>query len=285
MKYIHATLLIPVVCALVFVPGCGEKDSQVLVKLDNKHTITVSDFNERVARLPERYREVIEENKREFLNELIIDTLLYNAAMKKGLDRGKEVKDVVKEAKRKILIARLLKDEVEGDVEVSEIEITDYYNANKEKFAAPETLRASHILVRDEAEANEIQKKVSRGEDFEKLAEEYSVDPTAKIGGDIGYFAKGQLVPEFEEVCFDMKVGETSGVVKTRFGYHIIKLTERKEPHIKELYEVQDSIEEALGRGKKKLLFDKYVEGLKEKSQIIINDDLLISISENETPE
>ena len=285
MKYIYTALLIPVVCALAFMSGCDKKDNQILVKLDNKHTITVSDFNDRVSRLPERYQEVVDKNKKEFLDELIVDTLLYNAAMKKGLNKDKEVKDVIEEAKRKILIARLLKDEVEGDVEVTEIEITDYYKENKEKFAAPETLRASHILVRDEGEANDIQKKVAKGEDFEKLAEEYSVDPTSKIGGDIGYFAKGQLVPEFEEVCFDMKVGETSGVVKTRFGYHIIKLTEKKEPHIKELYEVEDSIKEALGRVKKKLLFSKYVESLKEKSQIIINDDLLTSISKNETPE
>ena len=191
----------------------------------------------------------------------------------------------MKEAKKKILIARLLKDEVEDKVKVSEEEIENYYNANKEDFTMPEVLRASHILVKTEKEAKDILSELSKNGNFEDLARSRSVDPTSKIGGDIGYFTRNQLVPEIEEVCYEMQVGEVSGVVKTRFGYHVIMLTERNEPRIKELPEVHDAIEQILARLKKRTFFNEYVTALKEKSQITINSNLLESMSEEKNSE
>lgn len=274
MKYIIITILV------LMLSGCaGPSDKDVLARIDRKNTITLAGFNERISKLPKRYQDVINKNKKEFLDEVIIDTLLYNEAVRKKLDRDDDVKKVIREAEKKILIARLLNEEVEEKIIVNEKDISAYYNANKEKFATPEALRASHILVKTEEEAGDVLVELSNNRNFEDLARGRSVDPTSKIGGDIGYFTRHQLVPEIEEICFNMQVGEISGIVKTKFGYHIIKLTERKPPRVKELAEVRDGIEQTLKRLKKKVLFNEFVTALKEKAQITINNNLLETIS------
>lgn len=256
----------------------------MLARIDNKHAITLKDFNDRLENLPKRYQLVINKNKKEFLDELIIDTLLYNEALKKNLDRDKETERMVEEARRKILIARLLKEDVYDKVDTTDSEIENYYNANKESFKMPEALRASHILVKSEGEAQGIKDELARGAKFEDLARERSIDPTARVGGDIGYFTRYQLVPEFEEAAFKMQVGEISGPVETKFGYHVIKLTERRQSRVKELGEVRESIKQSLERMKKRRLFSEYAESLKAKAKIAVNDKLLESISQEESP-
>jgi len=270
----------------IFLAGCsGKGGKEVLARIDQKDVITLKEFNERISNLPPRYQDIVSKNKKQFLDELIVDKLLYNEATSQNLERDPEVKRIFEEAKKKILIARLLKDEIDDKVTVSDEEIQDYYNANREKFTQPEVLRASHILVKTDKEANEILAELSGGRNFEDLARARSIDPTAKVGGDIGYFARGQLVPEIEEAAFDMKAGEISGVVKTQFGYHIVKLTERKKPRAQELSEVRDNIRQTLERIKKRQVFNDYVTDLKAKSKISINKELLESISKGEDSE
>lgn len=282
-KGLYQVLLLT--CLVTMLGGCGGNKKNVLARIDKKHTITLESFNNRIAKLPQRYKDVIEKNKKAFLNEIIIDELLYNEALRKGLDKDKEVKEIVEEANKKILIARLLKDEVDDEIIISEEEIQEFYNANREKFGVPEVRRASHILVATEEEAQNVLKELAAGKNFEDLARERSIDPTAKVGGDIGYFTRKQLTPEIEAVAFDMDIDETSGVVKTKFGYHVIKLTEKRAPRAKELTEVRDAVVQSLRRIKKRAHFNDYTTKLKEKSIIYINDKLLEDISEIRTPE
>lgn len=286
IKRVYA--LVGIVFLLALNSGCAKRGNEkVLATINKTEEITLGEFNEIMSKLPERYQDVVSKNKRVFLDELIIDRLLFNEAMEKKLDEEEEVRRLFKEAKKKIVMARLLKDEVEDKVVVGEDEITDYYSANKDKFTTQESLRASHILVRSQEEADSILAELSSGRNFEDLARARSIDPTSETGGDIGYFTRTQLVPEFEDACFDMKVGEVSRVVKTKFGYHIIKLTERSEPKARELAEVRDSIEQSLSRLKKKIRFNELVSRLKDNAQINVNANLIESISagENENPE
>ena len=88
--------------------------------------------------------------------------------------------------------------------------------------------RASHILVKTEDQANQILKRLADGEEFDKVARRFSSCPSAKNGGDLGWFGKGQMVPEFEKVVFENEAGKVIGPVRTQFGYHIIKVTGRK---------------------------------------------------------
>ncbi|AXM88392.1 peptidylprolyl isomerase [Anoxybacillus ayderensis G10] len=110
------------------------------------------------------------------------------------------------------------------DIKVSDEELKKYYNEYKPK------VKASHILVDDEKTAKEIKAKLEKGEDFAKLAKEYSKDTgSAQNGGDLGWFGPGKMVEEFEKAAYALKVGEVSDPVKTQFGYHIIKVTDKEE--------------------------------------------------------
>jgi foldase protein PrsA len=128
------------------------------------------------------------------------------------------------------------------DIEVTEEEIQEHYNNLKTE------VRASHILVGDEATAKEVEKKLSEGASFEDLAKEYSSDGSAANGGDLGFFGPGAMVPEFEEAAYALEVGEVSGPVQSEFGFHIIKLTDKKEPA--PLDEMREEIEMELRRNK-----------------------------------
>nr|WP_072537372.1 peptidylprolyl isomerase [Anaerococcus mediterraneensis] len=143
--------------------------------------------------------------------------------------------------------------------QVSDDEIKKYFEDNKEQFSKRD---ASHILVEDEETAKEIKKKLDEGEDFAKLAKEYSKDSAnAEKGGELGSFSKGQMVKEFEDAVFSLKEGEISGPVKTQFGYHIIKLNKIEES-------LEDSKEQIT-----KILTDKkyadYIKELNEKANVI----------------
>ncbi|NQU95422.1 MAG: peptidylprolyl isomerase [Candidatus Omnitrophica bacterium] len=283
MKRNIISLIFAVYLVALFAGGCGSRgDNEVLARIDNKRTITVGDFNNRIKQLPERYQEVINQNKKAFLDELIVDAVLHKEALKQKVYENEEVKEMIGEATKKILIARLLKEEVGDKVTVTEEEVETYYGENREQFTAPELLRASHILVKTEKEAKGILAELANGRNFEDLAKARSIDSSAKNGGDIGSFTRQQLVPEFEEASFSLQVGEISGIVKTKFGYHIIKLTERKEPRVKELAEVHAAIEQSFKRHKGKQRFTEFVKDLKEKSKITINTDLLENISQEE---
>lgn len=160
-------------------------------------------------------------------------------------------------------------DEVKAGMKTLDADAKAYYETNKDSFKVDE-VTASHILVADEATAKEIQKKLAAGEKFEDLAKEYGTDGTKDNGGSLGTFGRGQMVKEFEDAVFAMKPGEISDIVKTEFGYHIIKLTDKnqgtrtyeeaKESIISNLVaqEAQQKILELKKKAKVEYLTDEY---------------------------
>lgn len=133
------------------------------------------------------------------------------------------------------------------DVVVTDEEIAAYYEEHIDDFESPEMVKASHILVDTEAEAQAALDRIMAGADFSEVAAVVSMDPmTAKAGGDLGFFATGEMVKEFEDAAFALQAGEVSGIVKTDFGYHIIKVTERAEASRASFEEVGGMIEQLL---------------------------------------
>lgn len=120
---------------------------------------------------------------------------------------------------------------MEDYVEITDEDIKAYFEENIDKFGSPEQVEASHILVKDEATAKEVLEKINAGKDFAALAKEYSTDEaSAEKGGELGLFGRGDMVAEFEEAAFGMKIGDvTPKAVKTEHGYHIIKVTDRQD--------------------------------------------------------
>lgn len=274
-----------------FLIGCNAKESpaeSVLAKV-NAVTITEEDFISKINRLPawakDRFKG--EAGKKEFLDELIKEELMYQEAKKLGINKEKEFQDTIKDFKKVTLISTLLKNEIEGKAKVDTKEIRDFYDKHQDEFMTGLEVKASHILVNAETEAEDVLKRIQNGEGFSKLAEELSMDKgTAKNGGDLGFFGRGRMVPEFEKAVFSLKPGETSRPVKTKFGYHIIKVTDKKEGRTRDFEEVKPSIEKRLTIEKQRSLFDSYIEKLKGKpNKIEINDKALKKLTIKTAPE
>jgi foldase protein PrsA len=161
------------------------------------------------------------------------------------------------------------------DVKVTEKEMKKYYDEYKPK------IKASHILVDDEKTANEIKAKLDKGEDFAKLAKEYSKDPgSAKNGGDLGWFGSGEMVKEFEDAAYALKVGEISKPVKSEYGYHIIKVTDKEKK--KSFEQMKEEIEFELKKSKlDPAKVQSEVEKLVKKADVKVNDDQLKEVFES----
>jgi foldase protein PrsA len=177
------------------------------------------------------------------------------------------------QAFRKLVERELLAQKATTDgVDVSEEEIKKEF---EDKYK--EEIKASHILVTDEETAKEVKERADKGEDFAGLASEYSIDPSSKDnGGDLGYFRKGMMVPEFDSVVFSLEVNKVSDPVKTQYGYHIIKVMDKKTNTFEDKKNV---IEEELKFAKAQPI-DKVISNLQKEADIIIKDKELEDVLE-----
>lgn len=158
---------------------------------------------------------------------------------------------------------------LEPTIDVSEDKVKEFYETNKQYMTTPLEVKASHILVATEDEAKAILQQLKDGADFATLAKEKSTDPGSKDnGGDLGFFGTGMMVPEFEQAAFALKVGELSDIVKTQHGYHIIKVTERKEESTPTYEEKKDELTEQLKDQEVYQKSGQWLEELKAKSAI-----------------
>ncbi|WP_025641558.1 peptidylprolyl isomerase [Schnuerera ultunensis] len=185
------------------------------------------------------------EGLNQIANELVNQELLYLEALKNDLDEEENFKKELERVKVGVLKQYAINKLFLG-ITISEEEITQFYDKNKQYFQKPEAARASHILVDDEQKANEILDEIDKGLSFEEAATKYSNCPSKANGGDLGEFTRGRMVPEFEEVAFSMEEGKISQPVKTQFGYHLIKLNYKKESTISPLEEVKGQINQQL---------------------------------------
>lgn len=161
-----------------------------------------------------------------------------------ALEQNKVSIDRIREDIQTYLLAEKM---IKPSIKVTEEEMKTYFEENKESFDQKEQVKASHILVEDEATAKKVKKELESGKDFAELAKEYSTDASnAAKGGDLGYFGKGEMAKEFEEAAFGMKVGEVSAPVKTDFGYHIIKVADKKAAKTAVFEDHKEEIKESL---------------------------------------
>lgn len=178
---------------------------------------------------------------------------------------GMTEKNIKNDIKQYLLIKKL----IEPKLKVTEDEIKAYFDENKDKFDEEEQVQASHILVEDEKTAKEVANKLADGKDFAELAKEYSKDEaSAESGGELGYFAKGKMVEEFETVAFSMEAGEISDPVKTEHGYHIIKVTDKKAAKEAVFEDHKEKIKETLFEEKLQVEYPKWLEEKKAEYDI-----------------
>jgi peptidyl-prolyl cis-trans isomerase C len=257
----------------------GKKEGKVLAEV-NSGSITTGDFDRELKNLPEYLKAMADtpQGRKEMLDTMVIRELILQQAAKDGLDKGAEIEDKLQDLKKRLIVESFLKKKVEVESKVSDEDMKKFYEQNKDKFKSGEQIKASHILVKTEKEAKDILAQLKSGGKFEELAKKSSVDSSAAKGGDLGWFGKGSMVPAFEKAALALKEGQISEVVKSDFGFHIIKLTGKRPAGIRPFEEVKEQIKGAIMPTKQQEVFQKIKDELKKTAKITIKEDVLNSI-------
>ena len=239
-----------VINSFIYIGPAFAKDDPILAEIGTEK-IRMSDLERIITYYDEQKRKSLEQNPeyRAIILRRIVQTMVLSQyAKEQGFDQRADIKEQLELLKNDFIAMQYLEKEVVGKIEVSDKDVELYYKMHSEEFGSPEMVRVRHILIsapktvsddekkKARAKAEEILKRIRDGASFEKLAAEMSDDTGSKNkGGDIGFFQKGRMVPEFEKAAFSLKKGELSDVIETSFGYHILKLEDRKEAKIEPL--------------------------------------------------
>jgi len=256
--------------------------AQTLVTVNGK-AITQQDVDSELMQATQgRFNQVPVEKQAQFrqqvLKQLIGKEIIYDDAKKSGILKSAEYKEQYKKLEQRMkkeLAIQVWQKKVIDSIKIPEKTLKKYYKDNKDEFIEKESVHARHILVKTEAEAKAIinQLKPLSGQKlltkFEELAKSKSTGPSGAKGGDLGFFAKGQMVPAFNDKVFKMKVGTiTLSPVKTQFGYHVIYLQEKKKAETKSFNEVKPFIEQRLKMEKFKAVMKEKMDALQKKAII-----------------
>ncbi len=198
---------------------------------------------------------------------------------------GQSFDQMKQKIRRGLSYQKVFKAQVADKVNVTEDDARKYYSENKRQFETPEQVRASHILIKPEAtdpntdpnepkakaeaKARSLLKQIKDGADFAELAKANSSCPSSAKGGDLDFFKRGRMAPAFEKAAFELKAGQVSDIVETQFGYHIIKVTDRKEAGVTTFEQAKDNIVETLTQRRQAELAKEYIESLKAQANIV----------------
>ncbi len=303
-----------VVILAVILSGCDRKgesasshqDPDVVLRV-NGRKVTIEQYRAALKRLlPEGTTNIGPEElkalKRNLIEQLIEEELILREAERLGIKvSDSEVRAEVRTIKRgyakkafndaivarygnmekwrdeirkKLLIRKVVDRVINSRIKGSEEEAKAYYEENIDDYVVPEQVRARMILVKTEDEAREVLKRLKK-EDFAKVAREVSISPEAQNGGDLGFFSRGEMPKEFEDVVFKLKKGQISGIVQTPYGYHIFKVEERKKGRKLRFEDVKERIMEKLKREKADMEFRKWMLELKKTAKIEVREGLL----------
>ncbi|MDA8162680.1 MAG: peptidylprolyl isomerase [Desulfobacteraceae bacterium] len=282
-------LLSVALTAFLSLPGyamAAPVKNDVLAKV-GPYKLDLKTFDEQVKSLPPQLQMMVAQNpqaKEQLVERWTQITLLALKAREMKLDQDPEFKARLEDLKNSLLAQEMIRKEVDKDIKVSDAEAKSYYEKNKAEFSQPEMIKASHILIRvpagadekawkeAEAKIKDIKSKLDKGADFAQMAKQYSEDPGTKDkGGELGFFPKGRMVPDFEKAAFSLKPGQISGPVKTSFGYHLIKVEEKKPAETKTLAEAMPQVKQMVKMEKQQKELTQLLDKIKTKYPVTIN--------------
>lgn len=297
MKIRHTTKIVLVAGCLALTAACGGKKGtegakagkaggQVLAEV-NGTAITTEEFKKELDNLPPYLKSMADtvEGRKEMLETMVIRELILQEAAKEKIEDSQMVQDKLAELKKRLVVEAFLKKKVESEASLSDAELQKFYDENKDKFKHGDQIKASHILLKDDKQLAEVQAALQKGDKFEDVARKHSSDSAASRGGDLGWFGKGSMLPEFEKAAFALAEGQVSAPVKTKFGIHIIKLTGKRAAGVMPFADVKDQIKQAVMPGKQKEVFDKLKEELKKNAKYSIKEDALKAMGNGEGKE
>ena len=259
---------------------CAEKKETVVAQIGDEK-ITVEDLN---TRMQARFRQTPASReqeltvKRNILDQIIEEKLLAQAAKDEGQDKDSTFIKSVKDQEEKFLLQSLYQKKVLDKAEPTEKELKEFYKKQNEE------IHPRHILLKSQKKADEVYQRLQEGEDFEEIAKQESEDVATKDkGGDLGFINWGKAVGPFQEVAFSLKPQEISKPFKTSFGWHIIKMEERRTVELPDYEEVKENLKTQLRNFKQQAISHDLIEDLRKRSGFKVNSsnlDLLISKAE-----
>ncbi|MCK4234809.1 peptidylprolyl isomerase [candidate division WOR-3 bacterium] len=269
-------ILVLIIFTVLAFSGCKKKavEGTVIARV-NRTVFTLEELEEQIP----PYLSVPIDKKQAFVDEWINTELVYEEAIKKGINKDGKVEKKLELLLKQFLANELLSRRLEGEGDVSDFEVKEYFQEHERDFNSQ--IKIAHILLSTENEARKILEKLKAREDFITIARTFSQDTiTATNGGLLPrYFKFGEMfdTPEFEEAAFSIKkIGGYSDIAKTAYGYHIIKLIDRKPTKEKiTLEDVGMQIQQYLITNKQKKVMDTWLDSLKTTADIETNYDLI----------
>lgn len=258
----------------------SKKQGDVVAKIDSE-VITTKDVEQEVNALPEFARDFFkgQEGMNKLVDELVKKELLYVEAKKRGLDKDEDFQRKFEEIKKNALITRLLEKEMKALPQVTDKDVKAYYDANKDEFIQPTSIRLSQIVVKTQDDAKKVYDRLQKGEPFNKLAAEVSIDKaSAKAAGDLGSFKRGEMNPELEKVAFRLKKNQISMPIPLKDGIHIIVPTDIKGTAL-DFDKVKGAISQQLMAKKQQDGLEQFIEGLKKNYKVELNKDNIAKIN------
>ena len=247
MSSIIRNFLVTNIIFILSIANLSAKDLNTIVAAKvNNHIISAQDVLNAVSTLPENVKtKPLFEIYPRVINELINKHLITKRAYSEKLDLDQNVINLIKKNKDSILAKYWLNNFIKN--ETSEENVKNFYNNYVKSFQEYTEINASHILVKTKNEAVSIINKLNNKSQFSELARAYSIGPSAKNGGNLGWFGPGQMVKEFEKAAFLLEKGNISQKpIKTKFGFHVIKLNDIRNAKPKKLNEIKNNIIEKI---------------------------------------
>lgn len=270
---------------VLVVAGCGKGDGAkaqgpAVLKINDKN-FTTADVEKEIAQEVRRSQRELgpflatKDGQKQFLDRMVRRELLIQEAEKRKIGDQAEIADQVSALRRELMIRTLLQEEIGAKIKVEDKDVQDYYTAHPEEFSG-DKIRARHILVQTEDEAKQVLDRLAKKEPFEELAKTLSKDTsTAPKGGDLNYFSRDQMVPEFAKAAFALKPGEVSGVVKSPFGHHIIQLVDRQKGQPLTFEQVKAQLQRRLLDERQNQRFTQWMKDLEGAAKITRDESLL----------
>ncbi len=303
---------------LLVLAGCPEQARPTLdpavIATVNGDVVSRTDFERELSRelqalegAPPRTPEQIEPYKQTLLETMVERTLLMQAAREAGvvvspeevdrrvlalaseypaesfdsaLAQGQTTRtELTRTTRTQLTIEKLFAQKVYARMAITEDAIRREYEEKATDFQEVESVHAQQIVVKGIDEAKRLQSQLYAGKKFSELARRYSLSPDAKVGGDLGFVARGVMPSQFDDVLFRLNVGQVSDVVSTEYGFHLFKVLEKKPARKKELFEVRAPIEQRLLAQLKEEGQKEFVKALRVKAELKVNEQVLLTVT------
>jgi peptidyl-prolyl cis-trans isomerase C len=303
------TLRLVLILLLLSLSACkekGEASSPVLVRVDGR-SVTLEQFQKSFEKTLSPDRQLTAEEKsdlqRSFLVQVVDRELALAEAARLGVavtaqeveaallehrrdypgdtfeqmlrEEGITLEDWRRELEEGLLLEKVIEQAVNAGVAASEAEIAAYYEEHQAEFDRPAQVRARQIVVAGKEEGEKLLARLKQGEPFAEVAGRHSLSPDAEQGGDLGFFARGEMPPEFDAVVFTLPVGRLSGLVKSEYGYHIFLVEERREAVRLPLAAAREEIRNRLLAEKEEKAYQQWLQDLRGKATIEVDWSLL----------